>query len=511
MSATPGSPSPRKLLVLSDLHLGRDHEPIAGFDDTHRPSPEFDENFVALLEHYTAAAPERWRVLINGDFVDFVEVVVRPELDTELSLVFEVTREEQALGLNTEPERAKVKLDMIVDYHERFFAALACFVRAGGELVMIRGNHDAEMFWGKVQRALRHRLARLGFAGEKLEFDELLAARADFQSRIQFVPWCYVEPGRIYLEHGHQYDPYCSFDHQLYPVSPFSPRRIDTPIFMFAMRYFVNRLADFATYYKDFWTTKDYLRWLTGKGPRGLTTTLLMGAEASGRMVHYAVFFWLGRAVGYGDEHERRLREEAERFDVEVDALTEVDALHATPVNRNLPELLRLLFLDKIFLGTGLIFLLLLGLVLIESPIIELVWVLLTGALGWSLYRRLTPRQYALPGPRQVDAAREIVERLDVATVVMGHSHQRRSTDLGEGRRYFNTGCWLPPIHPDGHPPDDTCTCNLSHLVVEDNEPELRIFCWVNKRPRSAVRGELSPPKALPNGLVAESVEGLTS
>ncbi|MEL6188098.1 MAG: metallophosphoesterase, partial [Myxococcota bacterium] len=256
-----GAPAERKLLVLSDLHLGRDHDPITGFDH-HRPSPEFDQNFIALLEYYTSEEPESWRVVLDGDFLDFVEVVVRPELDTALKVAFEVTREEHTLGLGTEPERAKVKLDMIVDYHVGFFTALARFVREGGELVMVRGNHDAEMFWGKVQRELRRRLAQLAFAGQRLELDDLLEERSQFQGRIQFVPWCYVEPGRIYIEHGHQYDPYCAFDHQLYPISPLSPRRVDTPIFMFAMRYFVNRLTGFATHYKDIWTTKDYLRWL---------------------------------------------------------------------------------------------------------------------------------------------------------------------------------------------------------------------------------------------------------
>lgn len=483
--ANRGAPPSRKLLLLSDLHLGRDHDPITGFDD-HRPSPEFDGNFVSLLEHYTAGAPREWRVILDGDFLDFVEVVVRPELDTAFKVAFDVTREEHTLGLGTEPERAKVKLEMIVEYHERFFRALAGFLREGGELVMVRGNHDAEMFWGKVQRELRRRLAQLAFAGQRLELDALLEERSQFQGRIHFVPWCYVEPGRIYVEHGHQYDPYCAFDHQLYPISPLNPRRVDTPIFMFAMRYFVNRLTGFDTHYKDIWTTKDYLRWLRGLGPLGVAKTFWMAGEASARMVHYAGAFWLGRAVGYGDEHDRRLSEEAERFGVPEARLRRVDDLHSTPVNRNLTELMRFLFLDRVLLGLATVFAMTVGLFAFESPLLELLAVLSALGIGWFIHGRMTPRRFLLPGPRQVDAARRIADILGVKLVVMGHSHQRRKTEIGEGRYYVNTGCWLPPVQPLPHGEDEPCTCNLSHLVVEDEMPDLRIFCWVKKVPRGS-------------------------
>jgi hypothetical protein len=106
-------------------------------------------------------------------------------------------------------------------------------------------------------------------------------------------------------------------------------------------------------------------------------------------------------------------------------------------------------------------------------------------AAAFALNRRLEPRRFLLPGPRQAHAALEIAEQLGVQLVVMGHSHQRRKVELGDGRFYVNTGCWLPPRRAEPHAPEDACTCNLSHLVITERQADLRIFCRVRQRPRA--------------------------
>ena len=67
----------------------------------------------------------------------------------------------------------------------------------------------------------------------------------------------------------------------------------------------------------------------------------------------------------------------------------------------------------------------------------------------------------------------------------MGHSHQRRKVDLGEGCFYVNTGCWLPPTEEAPHAADEDCTCKLSHLVITDRHADLRVFCRVTRTPRA--------------------------
>ena len=119
----------RRLLILSDLHVGRDCNLITNFNQV-RPNPEFDQAFVDLLTHYTAGQESEWKLVLGGDFIDFMEVVVVPGRRGLFGFGFEVTDEEREFGLGSEPERAVVKLQHAMEYHEAFFDALAGFVRA---------------------------------------------------------------------------------------------------------------------------------------------------------------------------------------------------------------------------------------------------------------------------------------------------------------------------------------------------------------------------------------------
>ncbi|MEQ8979508.1 MAG: hypothetical protein RL846_16350, partial [Deltaproteobacteria bacterium] len=133
-------------------------------------------------------------------------------------------------------------------------------------------------------------------------------------------------------------------------------------------------------------------------------------------------------------------------------------------------------------------------LLVFESPWFELAGIVTVALVGLQINRKLAPRRYFLPGPKQQEAARKIAKVMDVPLVVMGHSHVRRSSEIGQGKLYVNTGCWLPPL--DGAPEhtdvNQPCTCKLSHLVVED-KPELRVFCRAAQTVRLADVAETKP------------------
>lgn len=491
--------APRDLLILSDMHVGRSCKEITGFSQM-QPDPEFDQAFIDLLDLYTDHREPQWRLLLGGDFIDFMEVVVAPGAKgfLDLKLSFDVTAEEREFGLGSEAERVLVKLDKTFQYHRAFFRRLAAFVKRGGDLVLVRGNHDVEFYWRKVQKVFRRMLADLAFEGEYLDVDDAIERRNAFQERIHFLPWMYLEHGRIYFEHGHQYDEYCSFDHWLHPVSPTNPRRIDTPISAFAMRYFVNLMADFAPHNVDVWSWRDYVRWLRQKGAGSALYTMRMASGAIGRALLYAGQWTFGRVHRYSREHGKKLLEEAARFSVPVEKLAAIDGLHHTPVSRNLAELMRLLFLDRVLLILGALVLALLVLVVADSPWIELVGLILTAVLTVRINRRMAPRRHLQPGPKQTTAAKRIAEILDVPLVVMGHSHVRRDIDLGNGKRYINTGCWLPPFEALNHvDPAAPCTCKLSHLVVpREGKAELRVFCKASRTVRLTDIAEVGPMTA---------------
>ncbi len=480
------SPKPRLTLVVSDMHLGRDCNTITGFT-SRRPNPEFDRAFIDLIELYTSGKEADWRVVFAGDFIDFVEVVVRPDAQHPMHLSFEVSDEERSFGLGSESERSTVKLEKTMAYHDAFFRRVAAFVREGGEIVILRGNHDAELYWDKVQTLFRRTLGDMAFEGHRLCVDDAIEVRHAYQQRIRFAPWCYIEPGRLYIEHGHQYDAYCSFDKQLHPISPTNPRRIDTPLFMFAMRYFVNMLTDFNPHNADVWTARDYWIWLRAKGPGGAFYVFRMAGSAVFRALWYAAHFAWGRVGAYALEHNKKLAEEADRYRVSTDKLIQIDNLHYTPVTRNLSELARLLFLDRLLLILGSLAVCLFVLMVMTSVWWELLFIGIIGLTAYQINRMLAPRRFLLPGPKQALAARTIARIMDVPIVVMGHSHARRVVHLGDGRTYFNTGSWLPPSDGEGHvDPSMPCTCKLSHLVIGQREAELRIFCKAAKTVRQA-------------------------
>ena len=470
----------KNLLVLSDMHVGRDCNEITGFKQE-RPNPEFDQAFIKLLNHYTTNHETDWKLVIGGDFIDFMEVVVIPSDETRFGMAvsFEVTDEEREFGLGSEAERVLVKLERTFRYHAAFFDRLSQFVKNGGELVLVRGNHDVEFFWPKVQRVFRRTLSDLAYADGQFEVDEAIELRASFQDRITFEDWFYFEEGRLYLEHGNQYDTYCSFDHWLYPVSPYNPRRIDTPVSLFAMRYFVNILSDFSPHNADYWSFADYLAWLRAKKASELFYVTKTALGTVYRLLEYAVRWSLGNVRAYQKEHQKALKTLAAEKNIPLAKLKQIDQQHHVPVSRNLPELMRLLFLDRFLLVLGTLGLSTFWFLVLDFGWVLALCVLATVAIGLRVNQLLVPRRYFLPGPKQALAAKKIAKILGVPYVVMGHSHQPRRAKLDRQSVYLNTGCWLPGGKKDQSQTEESFQKGpiLCHLVIDkSNQAELRVF-----------------------------------
>jgi len=58
----------RRILVLSDMHLGRDCNEITGFNRSARPDSAFDRAFIDMLDFYTRDRETEWRLVLAGDF-----------------------------------------------------------------------------------------------------------------------------------------------------------------------------------------------------------------------------------------------------------------------------------------------------------------------------------------------------------------------------------------------------------------------------------------------------------
>lgn len=216
-----------KLIIVSDLHLSEGWDPrtkkLSRNEDFF-----FDVNFQRFLQHLAGKAEKgafRYRLIVNGDFVDFLQFVKTPEaVDGE-----EITGRERKLGLGTSPSKTLWKLERLMENHWIFFSALREFVDRGNELFIIPGNHDIEWLMPEIQHRFREKLS------------SSIEDKEGFLSRLNFAPWFYYDPSlSVFIEHGSQYDSLNSFDYYLYPFR--RDGTIELPAGSFFVRYLFNRV-----------------------------------------------------------------------------------------------------------------------------------------------------------------------------------------------------------------------------------------------------------------------------
>lgn len=229
------------LIVLSDLHLG---EGMQKDEPRFVPTEDFfhDHQFAHFLDHLIQRYKHNEngvKLVLNGDTFDFLTVTACPNKEEARRRGFEVSIAEQKFGLNPTSKKSIFKLDIIVNGHIPFFSAIARFVTAGFHVEIIRGNHDLELFFSGVKERLYAHLARLS---DTLDIDTV-------KTRVHFHEWFYLEPMRVYIEHGNQYDASNSIR---YPLSPLldSPSHqtedteapLDYPLGSIFVRFFYNRV-----------------------------------------------------------------------------------------------------------------------------------------------------------------------------------------------------------------------------------------------------------------------------
>ncbi|MBN1953611.1 MAG: metallophosphoesterase [Anaerolineae bacterium] len=241
------------LLVVSDLHLSEGWNSETG-RVSRLESFHYDDAFERFIHHHESIRRSRrykerpWLLIFNGDLFQFAQVVSLPPEGKELRAVTgvssydELPRDVLRYGLGTTPKEAAWKVGRIAAGHPIFFAALGWFLAHGNRIAIIKGNHDPEWFWPEVQerfcREILHAYEEWlieGGSGPHLMLE-------DVQKRVRFYPWFYYEPGRIYVEHGHQYDPVNRFRNFLHPVQPHRPNHLDLPWGSFVTQTFLNHL-----------------------------------------------------------------------------------------------------------------------------------------------------------------------------------------------------------------------------------------------------------------------------
>ena len=128
-------------LFVSDLHLSEGRNPQSGlihrnedfFQDV--PFAQFVAHHVQLSRRETAVEYHNipWKLVINGDIFDFLQVTSKPAPGAELFRIKgvrtydELSQNEQDFGLGTSSPEIVWKIGHIAQGHPRFFQALAWF------------------------------------------------------------------------------------------------------------------------------------------------------------------------------------------------------------------------------------------------------------------------------------------------------------------------------------------------------------------------------------------------
>ncbi len=467
------------LLVLSDVHLGSDlTSHITRDGEAPKRSASIDGDLVALLAHYRGKPPEgeRWRLVVAGDLIDFIAMAVSADdeaLETPLS------DEERAHGLGNAADHARIKLRRVAARHAPVFEALAAFVAAGNALTLIHGNHDVEFHWDAVKGDLRRLLADQASLADA-------EAEAAFQARIDFNPWFYWQEGVAYIEHGHQYDPFCASVHLMAPESPVDPGRIGRGFSDVLLRYVVHQTAGLTESGHEHYGIFDYLGMGVRLGVRGMYALARRFTLAIVELFRLRREYLGEAAQALRLEHERRMGLLADARRIGIDRLRALAAMHALPVTGSIRGILASVLLDRLALGlASLVALLVLGLVGLRHG--HALWGTLLVAVVWPLtHRYLSSQRKIDPAVELVARATELVRLFPAAFVVMGHTHVPAHVPIAEASAtYINLGSW-DEDEPGAPGADDAYRAARTHLVIHvgDAGPRAELLAWDDGAPR---------------------------
>ena len=452
-------------LVVSDLHIQEaEHSPTGRLF-------YFDEEFSDFLQYYLDGRPRR--LIINGDFVEFYHIPVRPDPADPLLAGVTLYPTDFKFFPGTEWQKSVWKLDVALKGHPRLLRTLARFLAAGNEIHMIRGNHDLEFCWPQVQEHFRRRIAQHppeGLTAEEME--------AITRSRITFHPWFYYEPGLLYVEHGHQYDGYCSNAHNLHPVLPGNDRRMELPISALSMRYFGSRITIVDPIaMENVNSIPRYIWRLIRTNPRQVIRMPFYYLEMAYRILSKITRPAEALDAAVASAAAERRDEIVKRFGLDAETLGRIEGLAERPIIRDLMTSLRCTLIDLVAVG-------LLGIVVGVVG-----WALgVAGPGGWVgagivilvllLLLAGKHRMSKINDHRNLrDIARRIREIIGVRYVVFGHSHDPDLMPFapsGNGA-YFNVGTWMPR--------QGIGQFIYFELHVEAGSPTARLMRWDREKP----------------------------
>ena len=461
--------STHDLILLSDVHLGSDlvHHARPDAPERARAGERRNRELSKLLDWYSSH-PRRgrsWRLVIAGDFVDFAGMSVPTELAPETA----PNDEELVNGLGNARDHTLVKVRLVMKHDECVMVALARFLARGNSVVIVRGNHDVDWHWEEVQDEFRRGLAR----------------HAPFRAeQVLFAPWFYYEEGRVFVEHGHQYDAYCSYEHILHPVRPSDPSRTVRSLSEILLRYVVRPTRGMSEAGHNGAGFFDYIRFAIQLGTSGMLGLVRRFLFATRALLTLWREHLSDAAERVRREHERRVEALSRMHRIKLERLLELAHLWRPPITRNLLAILAVVMFDRILLtliGVAIVFACALAIddkwVMTATAALSVLPLIGLGALWRTKRLSIEPRA-------ELRESSKLVARLfPAAFVVMGHTHLPEVRHAFRETTYVNLGAWAEEDASDGLEPALPAT--RTHLVLADLEEQAvaELLTWNEDRP----------------------------
>lgn len=423
--------------IISDLHL-TDPEPPRHRTKSRHPlwkkfkTKEFyiDESLVQFLEHIQERAQgNKVELVLNGDIFDFDSVMSLPKAP-----IYKVNWLETRRGLFPKQEKSLFKIQVILDEHKEFIDALRAFIEKGNNLVIIPGNHDVELHFPEVQKAI---LKALNVSKES-------------QQNIRFTDWFFISNNDTLIEHGHQQDPYCVCENPLNPfLLDYNELSIRLPFGNVACRYMMNGLGLFNPHVEKNYIMsvsgylKFFFKYLITAQPL-IIWTWLWGAVVT--LWHVTVDRFSEPYKG-GLSNEKRVDLSAQKSQTKPSVVRELQELFVSAATNDPILIAKELWLDRLFLIIFGFIVVYFFVSLLKSYLqISFFWIFLPLALMIPFFlfyaRSVTSlvSQYKEPSEALLAKQSEVA---GVRRVVYGHTHIARHEFYGVVE-HLNSGSWSP-------------------------------------------------------------------
>ena len=176
-------PLTRRKVIVSDLHLGpgTTDPRFTGIEDFYSEAA-----WTAFLERQAAAGPID--LIINGDFIEFWQIAAAlgalpKRTDGRQPAEGTVLGADQSFGV--------AAVELVIAAHRSVFTDLGKLLDSGAKVhrvIIVAGNHDADLLWPKVQLAIAR------------------AINPRDPSRLIFTPGPSYRHAGVHVEHGHAFD-----------------------------------------------------------------------------------------------------------------------------------------------------------------------------------------------------------------------------------------------------------------------------------------------------------------